>query len=153
MTRARHYPLHLILALFCAIFTGSCERTEHYSGKAGSIEAGTTRIRYYIDNGTTGEAQRVLLVMGKSVSSGMSEGMVHWSRSFGGDSRECRVLPEDRVWIVWEDDSVAPLAVAPVDVAGMIDEWSDGDLVPEALASLIANGVGVGPCILLRRSW
>lgn len=139
MSGPQKFPAPFILAFACVMLSGSCERTKSYTGSAGCIEAGATRISYYIDHGAKDEAQRVLLVIGKCASFGMGEGTVRWSRCFDEGSRESGVLTEDRVWMVWEDDTVVPLDVEADKVACMIREWSDGQPVPEALATLIEN--------------
>ena len=111
-----------------------------YTGSGGYFDSGQTRIHYYIENGTKAEAQRVLLVMGKCASLGMStEGVVSWSRSLEGHSRESPVRDGESVWIVWEDDTVQAADVGAVEVASMIHEWSDDQAVPETLQSMIKS--------------
>ncbi len=127
----------LVLVLCSVVFCGSCRQTITYTGSGGCIEVGDTRIHHYIDNGTSGEAQRVLLVLGKCAYLGISNEGVSWSRSSDVESNESSVRDSDTVWIVWEDDAVTAVDVEATEIAGMIRAWSDGQPVPKALATLI----------------
>jgi hypothetical protein len=126
-----------ILFVSFLLFLGSCERTVTITGRGGEVQSGDTRIRYYVDNGTEDTAQRIVLVMGPSVAIGIGSHEVSWERPTEGDSRSSAVAPEEAAWIVWEDNTVQSIDVAPDNVSRMVALWSDGQPVPTELAEMI----------------
>ena len=126
-----------ILFVSFTLFVGSCERRVTITGRDGEIQSGDTRIRYYVDNGTGDTAQRIVLVMGPSVAIGIGLHNVSWERPKEGDSRSSVVAPKEAAWIVWEDNTVQSINIAPDDVSRMVALWSDGQPVPTELAEMI----------------